>query len=147
MSQQICKGDGSCLEQTDYGEIKVKQITESNDFWCLFDELCNDKSNFICNRSSILDAYKNGNLYGLEVEETNSMYKRGARGDSIFCKDSVYLLPCFCMKDESTVDILWTHTRARKKGFAKQLIQELKIIHVRNPLPESIGFWQKLGLL
>jgi hypothetical protein len=150
---ECIKRDGSCLDQTDYGEIRVKQISESNDFWCLFDELINDKSNFIYNRDVILDAYKDGNLYGLEIEETDSMFQRGAREDSLFCKDSMYLLhsmyllPCFCIKDESTVHILWTHTRARKKGFAKQLIRELKILNIRNPLPESIGFWQKLGLL
>jgi hypothetical protein len=131
----------------DYGEIKIKQISESNDFWCLFDELINDKSKFISNRDIILDAYKNRNLYGLEIEETDSMYQRGARGDSLFCKDSMYLLPCFCIQYDSTVDIIWTHTRARRRGFAKQLIRGLNISNVRNPLPESIGFWQKLGLV
>lgn len=132
---------------TDYGTLKVRQISESNDFWYLFDELTNDKSKFLCNRETILDAFKNGAMYGLEIEETDSMFKREARGDAIFCKDSWYLLPCFCIKYDSSVLIIWTHTRARKRGFARKLIKELKITEIENPLPESIGFWEKLGLL
>ena len=53
----------------DWGEIKLTKI-ESDDFWCLFDELCNDNSGFIHNRATILEAYKEENLYGLRVNET-----------------------------------------------------------------------------
>ena len=129
----------------DWGEIKVARI-DSNDFWRLFDELCDDKSGFFYNRSTILEAYKNETLYGLRVSETDSMYERGARMDNIFGEDSWYLLPCFCIKEDNKAIIIWTHTRARKLGFARKMVELLKIEFAWNPLPESIGFWDKCNV-
>lgn len=89
----------------DWGEIKLIKIEENDDFWYLIDELWDDNSGFTCNRSTILEAFKKGNLYGLRVIETDSIYKRGASRDQIFCVDcfghlSWYLLPCLYIKKE-----------------------------------------------
>ena len=129
----------------DWGEIVTQQI-DSVDFWILFDELCCDNSGFYHNRSTILEAYKSGNLYGLRVNETNQMYKRGARKDYIFCENSWYLLPCFCVKENNKAIIIWTHTRARKMGFAKKIVELLNIEYAYNPLPDSIEFWKKCNV-
>lgn len=133
----------------DWGEIILKEI-DSTEFWFLYDEILDDRSGFFFNRSTILEAYKNGNLYGLQVLETNEMYERGARMDKIFCENflnkSWYLLPCFCVKENNEAVIIWTHTRARNKGFAKKLVELLHIEYAWNPLPESIGFWKKCNV-
>lgn len=129
----------------DWGEITLNQI-DSDEFFCLFDELYDDDSGFCNNRNNILEAYKNGNLYGLRVIETDKMYERGARIDNIFCKNSWYLLPCFCVKENNKAIIIWTHTRARKMGFAKKLIELLRIDHAYNPLSDSIDFWKKCNV-
>ena len=132
---------------SDWGSIKLEKITESSDFWALFDELVDDKSGFFHNRSSILDAYKNGMLYGLSIVETDSMYKRGAGNDSLFCKNSLYMLPCFCIKKEpDCCDMLWVHTRARRLDFGSELVRLLGITKVDNVLDTSIGFWDKCGV-
>lgn len=129
----------------DWGEIKLEKIN-SRDFWNIFDELSNDNSGFLHNKSIILEAYKNENLYGLRVNETDNMYKRGARMDNIFCKNSWYLLPCFCIKENNKAIIIWTHTRARRMGFAKLLIKLLDIKYAYNPLPDSMEFWKKCNI-
>jgi len=129
----------------DWGEIKFTRIG-SDDFWCLLDELCNDNSGFLHNRSAILEAYKEGKLYGLRVNETDKMYERGAGMDKIFCENSLYLLPCFCIKKNNKAIIIWTHTRARKMGFAKKLVELLHIKYAYKPLPDSIGFWKKCNV-
>jgi hypothetical protein len=131
----------------DWGNIRVKEINTGSDFWSIYSELEDDKSGFLWNRDIILDAFKSGDLYGLEVGETNSMRKRGARTDELFCKDSWYLLPCFCVKKDETVLIVWTHSRARRRGFAKKLIQSLRVTKVNTPLPESFGFWKAIGMM
>ena len=78
------------------------------------------------------------------------MYFRTARGDKIFCHDkrnaSWYLLPCFCVKENNKAIIIWTHTRARKMGFAKKLVELLHIEIAEHPLPESIEFWKKCNV-
>ena len=129
-----------------WGEIKLIQIDSNNDFWYLIDELCDDNSGFFNNRSTILEAYKNKNLYGLRVNETDEMYKKGEIMNNIFCNNSYYLLPCFCVKEDNKAIIIWTHTRARKMGFAKKLIELLHIEYAYNPLPDSINFWKKCNV-
>ena len=132
----------------DWGEIKLNQLDNSDDFWSLFDELSDDKSMFLHNKSIILDAYKNGNLYGLIVTETDKMYEKEESQNDIFCRGlgSMYLLPCFCVKETNKAIIIWTHTRARKNGFAKCLIDLLDIKYAYNPLPDSIDFWKKCNV-
>jgi len=108
----------------DWGEIILNQI-ESDDFWCLLDEICEEKSTFLNkhNRTIILDSFKNGNLYGLNVYETRKMYDREARLDPIFCKNSWYLLPCFCVIQNKKVVLMWTHARARNMGFTEKILE------------------------
>jgi len=130
----------------DWGEIKLNQIDTGDDFWSIIDEITDDHSGFLNNRNTLIDAYKKGDLYGLYVNETDKMYERGARMDDIFCKNSWYLLPCFCVKKHNTAILIWTHTRARKMGFGKKMIELLEIERAYNPLPESTGFWQKCNI-
>ena len=118
-----------------YGELKLTQI-DSDDFWRLIDELCDDHSVFLHNKKTILEAYKEGNLYGLRIDETEEMYERGARMDEVFCKDSFYLLPCFCVKEKDTAILLWTHRRARNRGFAKKMVELLDLQVASHPLPD-----------
>lgn len=94
----------------DWGTIELTQINECEDFWCLIYELYNDNNNFMHNKNIILTAYKTGSLCGLRVRETNSMYKRGANKDALFCEDSFYLLPCLCIKEEEKA-VIYGHTR------------------------------------
>ena len=133
---------------SDWGQIYIKKELDSEDFWCLMDELYDDESGFVYNRRIILDAYKNGNLHVLRVNETKEMYKRCARDDSLFCKNSFYLLPCFCVTNEDKTEaiIIWTHTRARRKGFARKLVELLKIEYAVYPLPGSLEFWEKCNI-
>jgi len=131
----------------DWGEIVSIQMTDSEDFWSIYDEMENDNSGFLANRSIILDAWKAGNMYGLQVEETEAMYERQACYDRLFCARSYYLLPCFCIKNDNKAEIIWTHSRARGKGFARKLVQMLNITEAYQPLPESIGFWEKCGII
>ncbi len=130
----------------DWGQLEVTKIIDGEYFWCLFDELCDDKSNFLHNRSNIVEAYKNGNLYGLQVIETDEMCNRRAKLDTIFCNGSFYLLPCFIIKENNQAIIIWTHSRARNKGFARKMIELLEINSVYNPLLESMGFWEKVKI-
>ena len=128
-----------------WGKLELTQI-DSRNFWCLYNELCDDNSGFLYNRRTILEAYKEENLYGLKVNETDEMYNNQSIRDTIFCNDSFYLLPCFCVKENNKAIILWTHTRARKMGFAKKLIQLLDIEYAINPLKDSIEFWKKCNI-
>lgn len=130
----------------DWGEIILTPIDSTSDFWCLIDELYDDNSEFIHNRCTILKAYKEGNLYGLSVSVNNKMYDSHARMDKIFCTDSWYLLPCFCVENNYEAIMIWTHTRARKMGFAKKLVELLQIKYAYHPLTNSLEFWKKCNV-
>ena len=128
------------------GEIKLNQIDDEYEFWALIDELFHDKSGFCHNRTAILKAYMNGNLYGLRAIETDLMYENRALENEIYCENSFYLLPCFCIKENNEAIIIWTHSRARRMGFAKKLVNLLDITHAYNPLPDSLEFWRKCNI-
>jgi hypothetical protein len=125
-----------------WGPIQLNKIDCSRDFWALINELHDDMSDFVYNKDNILDAYVEGNLYGLSVSETDEMYKNRENNNPIFVQDaSLYLLPCFCIVNNDIAIIIWTHTRARRKGFAKKLVELLNIKYASNPLPGSEQFW------
>lgn len=80
-----------------------KKIDCGFDFLCLYRELLDDNSSFLHNLDTILDRYKEGDLYGLRMIETGFVHDRGTRDDEIFCRNlsgevSFYLLSCICTK-------------------------------------------------
>jgi hypothetical protein len=109
---------------SDYGRTTLKRIETVDDFWGLYDELTEDNSEIVDDRSTILAALMSGHLYGLTVEETDSMYERSARSDPIFVANSCYLLPCLCVVNNKRdrILILWTHSRARGYGYARKMV-------------------------
>lgn len=132
-----------------WGEIKLLKITDGNDFWNLFEELVDDKSDFIQNKNFLLESYRDGNLYTLYVEENLWMFRNNIEEDPIFCKGngSEYILPCFCIKEDKKAMIIWVHSRARRKGLGSRLVKLLEIEEVYNPLPTSLPFWDSLSLI
>jgi hypothetical protein len=127
----------------DWGEIKTKELN-STDLQAILSELKFDVFEFHVN--IVLDAWETGDLYGLEVTETDSMNNRNARKDDIFCVNTSYLLPCFCIKQDNIVALLWTHPRAREKGFATKLLADLKLEKVWCRKEKLFPFYQKRNL-
>lgn len=109
----------------DWGEIKLLNIDNGWDFWCLFDALCKESS-LLYDRTQIVDAYKNGNLYGLKVKETEEMNARSAMMDKIFL-NCLYLLPCLCIKEDKKIAFLWIHHSAQNIGIDKKFTELLRI--------------------
>ena len=73
------------------------------------------------------------------------------RNEPLFCKGSstTYLLPCLCMTDGvggTTVEIPWTHTRARRRGLGRTLVQKLGVTGINRALEGSEPFWAACGL-
>jgi len=133
--------------QSDYGKFVLRPIESGSDFWCLIEALKNDNSSFINNINTIVERYKEGNLFGLSVTETDSMYTRGARADGVFCRTmhndlSWYLLPCFCIRIKHTAEICWVHSKIRRLGVGKALVSLLNIEKAYHPLRGSLPFWK-----
>tara|TARA_Y100000389_G_scaffold60801_1_gene56962 strand:+ start:310 stop:750 length:441 start_codon:yes stop_codon:yes gene_type:complete len=121
----------------DYGDVHVTRITDVDHVLALLDELgeelkviCQDNSHEPCyyyQRGRILEAWKDGRLYGLCVQETAEMAQRHASDDLIFVRtalgwpfhrdwivDSHYRLPCFCMLGgDGSPEMTWCAMRAQ----------------------------------
>jgi hypothetical protein len=129
-------------------------IERSEDFWALFDEMVDDQCSFLHNRSTILDSFKNKNLYGLILEENDYLWNNRNQlnpiDNQLFCRDrisSLYLFPLFCIKENNNECLfIWNHSRNRRKGLAKKLVQLLKIEKIWNPLQDSLPFWESCGI-
>ena len=128
-----------------------QNVQNTDVFWeihdLLFEEMValNNGTGFWHNRSTILGHFGKGNMYGLCVNETKEMFQDGARYDPVFLKTGWYMLPCFCCKIDDEADLVWTHPRARNRGFAKKLVQLLNIKQAY-PFAESVEFWKKCGV-
>lgn len=131
--------------EIDYNQIKLIHINYE-DFWYIYDELCEEKGEIFHYRSILLEAYKKQKLFGLRVTESIQMFENVERNNPLFCKNSWYLLPCFCVRDKNKVIFIWTHERARNKGFAKKMVELLDIDYAYKPIASSLGFWEKCNV-
>lgn len=99
---------------------ELVKVEDGQLFWALFDELMDDKSSFLNNRASIVEAFKTGNMFGLSVE------------------DKPFPFPCFFICDCNAIVILWVHTRARKKGLATTMLELSDIKNVYCPVQSTV---------
>jgi hypothetical protein len=118
-------------------ELRCVKNNRSDYFWNLINELLDDESEFLHNRTSILDAYVKGNLYGLEAIEKDEPLPL----DDFIYMNYTPMLPLFLISEETKAVILWVHSRIRRMGFGRKIVQLAGINEVWNPLPESIDFW------
>lgn len=128
-----------------WSKIQLVHINQE-DFWYLYDEICDEQSDVLYQRKMMLEAYKSSNLFGLRVGETFTNKASASKTDELFCRNSWRLLPCFCVRERNKAHYIWTHPRARNRGFARELIQLLGIEYVCNPVLSSIGFWEKMNI-
>lgn len=106
---------------------------------------------FFHNRCSIVCAYGEGRLYGLRVRWTEEIHEHKSLEDPIFMKSRYNIsgyLPCFAVTnkpyeydDPSVCHFLWTAKRARKKGLATYMLDELDVRSAHDPIPEAEAFW------
>jgi ribosomal protein S18 acetylase RimI-like enzyme len=138
------------MDTADWGGIALHPVVSSGDFFSLMDELADDESDFMHDRNMLLDAFVEHNLYSLRVTETPSMFERFAGADPVFCSPTTvttfYMLPCFCIVDEGTVYCVWTHSRARRRGFGWHMVKLSRATTVYRPISEYAGFWRACGL-
>mgnify|MGYP000353751366 CR=1 FL=1 len=73
------------------------------------------------------------------------MYHKGIKVAKIKILFPIYSQPNK-KKNNNNAIIIWTHTRARRNGFAKKLVNLLNIQYAYNPLPESIDFWKACNI-
>jgi hypothetical protein len=152
-----------------YGYVSLVQISPQcldldgpRAFCTLMDELQtalkeDEDDGLYHNRTSLLEAYTDGCLYGLYIpwDELDS----AKRYDMFKLKDPIFMATRFCMPrllaccvvidkkfDHSTMSVcryLWTAKRARKQGMATYLLDEVLVNAAEDILPEAEAFWSK----
>ena len=99
-------------------------------------------------RAEVLAYYNQGDMYGLQIAGKKIQ-------DPVFLRTGHNILPVFCLKDsDGCANYVWTHPRGRRRGYARKLVQLLKITlayHERFAFrfaegqEETSGFWLKCG--
>jgi hypothetical protein len=116
-----------------YGDLRLFQVNKGDDFLLLLHEMMDDKSEFVANAGTMIDAMFRGEIWSVEMEETSLMRQHSSYDtDPLFCRDMFgnflgYKLPCFCWSINNHVVLLWVHSRARKKGIGRFLVTRLGI--------------------
>jgi hypothetical protein len=130
----------------DMFDPQLMKITEAQDCIRLIDEMANDKSAFVNNRAIILDAWRDGCMYGLAnvsmISIESPLYGLTVKGASTWD-----LLPCVCIAPkEGHAGIMWVHKRARLRGLGRAFVDQLQITNVVCPFEHSIPFWRACGV-
>ena len=129
-----------------WGDARLQKVDTPETFWRIFDELCMEGSDFVHNRGQLLDAYSEGALFTLVVDENDHMCSTEAGRSSLLMRESTscYELPCFCIVYNNECNILWVATRARRRGIASMLMTSLTVTSLRGGemLPGSEPFWE-----
>lgn len=129
-------------------------------FFAIQDELIDDwgkngsgNTGFIWNESIILDAFVKGNLYGLCMPETQSMFDNVTPKDPHFMTNKFtgitdYRFPIFCALHNNRITILWVAERMRRKGLGTLLVSLLKqrgVSGADNIVPGALRFWESVS--
>ena len=146
--------DDTCIDFpdkiNDWGKIKLTLITKGSDFWALLYEILDEEPMYQINENLLAESFRDYHMYGLKVQESPSMQQREAYKDSIFCRRSRYLLPCFCLKNDNVIIVIWLHQRIKNYSFDKIFIDLLNIREQYRKngvteLPKSKGFRHELS--
>ena len=125
-------------------------VEDADQFFDLYDAMLEAESGFLCNRESLLDAWKRGGeLYTLQITETNGLYRdwelRSKLADFLtHSNPSRLCIPVFCWRGrDNGCIIVWTAPHLRRLGLATNLLLLLKITHASgdNTLPDAQPFW------
>ena len=108
-------------------------------FAALFRELEDDGSRFHNNMNILVDAMRDGSLYTLQVVEGERTVRPSE--DPIFVADAFLTLPCLAVVDEDICSIIWVHSRARRLGLGRALVEGLDIQRASKPLPQGRAFF------
>ncbi len=104
-------------------------------FWNLFDALVDARSGFVHNREQLLQAFCDGNLYLMSVDDI--------------------VLPAFCAvssfdeSEESSThkhicEMLWVREDIRRTGVATAFVKRLRIIEPDLRVEGSEPFWNRV---
>jgi GNAT superfamily N-acetyltransferase len=136
-----------------YGTPELFVVKETETLDALageYSRTCGACTNFM------LEAWRDGRLYGLRCHETDAGFARKAHHDAIFLRTrhgilaGWYVLPCFLVLTEArdNIEMVWVARRAERKGLGTRLVRGAApgIRHVRGVLATSRGFWDALGI-
>ena len=136
-------------------EKTLQPIESEDDFFHMYDALVTSRSAIVVNRNQLLAAWKRGGeLYTLQIKQTDELFKDhelriklATFADPQDPKPSWLNLPVLCWRNADAACImLWTAPHVRRLGLAKDLVQKLGIARAYRPLPESVPFWQHVGI-
>ena len=137
------------VEVFDLKKIEVFAISSNSDCGAetlehVIRELYHANSGFLHNLSVLFTSSAAGRLYGLQLEETEDMFRHNGHHPMFMQSRPPWTLPAFCCLDETgAVDIIWVHPRVRRRGLASAFLHQLDVTQATVILPESKGFWDK----
>ena len=137
------------VEVFDLKKVEVFAISSNSDCGAetlehVIRELYHANSGFLHNMSVLFTSSAAGRLYGLQLEETEDMFRHNGHHPMFMQSRPPWTLPAFCCLSETgAVDLLWVHPRVRRRGLASAFLHQLDVTQATVILPESKGFWDK----
>jgi GNAT superfamily N-acetyltransferase len=128
--------------------IEVSRVDDESSFWKLYDTFIEHDSQLKHWRTSMLDAFRCGNLYSqrviIGIEDGNVGNK--IQEAAIWATGWLYTLPMFCVIiPNDTYELLWVHPELRLMGFGRRFVEHFSVQEPERvaQLPEAFLFWDK----
>jgi ribosomal protein S18 acetylase RimI-like enzyme len=114
--------------------MELVRIRNGNDVIAIHKALVKNRSGFAPNWWAILERYRDGGLFGLvDGADTRQLES--------FCTPG--LLPCFATcPEEGVIDMIWVHSRLRRRGLGSTLVRLLGAKRALDPVAGSEAFWR-----
>jgi len=137
----------------DWGPFVIQKLKNAQEYWAINDEILNDDDGFKHNRLSLLQHFKDDQMYGLFICENDFMFRERVYDNNILARDrfgregGFYMLPCFCAVDDDNVaQFIWVHSRCQRLGFGTRMVNLLDITQAQRIMPSSEAFWTSCGV-
>ena len=160
---------------SEWGKLLVRRVEEGEWFWALMEEVYDESTatpvkrdrggcsqsmhGFWWSRDDLADAFRDGRLYGVQVEVTRNMEivdHEPQIGRELLCRgyhnQKWYWLPAFMILErgiQATVDRIWTRPTLRRRGLATLLIRSLNVQFCTGLCGSGMGadkFFESLGI-
>lgn len=139
-----------------HGGYQLFEISDGDSMQHILNWLQNARSGFRYNTPSLLEAFRESRIYGVQLIETNFLHEKRCSEDRIFQSRQhgqltrpwrLYMLPAFCVvnyEDPHQCDFLWVHSSVRRQGIARFMVDSLDIMKVNERLAGSETFWDRV---
>ena len=128
-------------------KMKPTCIESGRHLLALQTSLQQDQSGFMHNMPTIIEAFAENNLYGMQLYDEHFEQPTYIKKYHSGLGYEYNTIAAFAIVDKNkALSALWVHSAFRNQGMGRAFVEGLHVKKAFFMLPESRGFWEKVGI-